>query len=222
LKSALRAAACLAALAAVAAGSGCATGGATPAAAPASAARAELPRVITWDCGGQRVDAWRLDGAIELVAGERQWRLPQVPAASGARHADATSWFWSKGQASALLSLDGSPAIDCAPSAEPSAWAAAAARGMRLRALGAEPDWVLEYTPGDQFVFTRRDGESLRLPAAGGGSTPARGAADGRTIEVETLPGPCGDGMSDLAYEFGVRVRIDGGAPLAGCGRALY
>lgn len=218
MKSALRAAACLAALAAVALGSGCAPGGA----APAPAARMELPRVVTWDCGGQRVDAWRLDGAIELVAGERQWRLPQVPAASGARHADATSSFWSKGHSSALLSLDGRPAVACVPAAEPSAWAAAAARGMRLRALGAEPDWVLEYTPGDQFVFTRRDGDSLRLPAAGGGSTPARGAADGRTIEVETLPGPCSDGMSDLAHEFGVRVRIDGGAPLAGCGRALF
>ncbi len=168
------------------------------------------------------VDAWRLDDAIELVIGERQWRLPQVPAASGARYADAGNEFWTQGPASARLILDAAAPVDCLRAAEPSAWAAAAARGMRVRALGTEPDWSLEYTPGEQFVFHRRGEASLRLPAVGGGTTPARGAAGGRTIEVEILPGPCSDGMSDLAYEFGVRVRLDDNPALRGCGRALY
>lgn len=53
-------------------------------------------------------------------------------------------------------------------------------------------------------------------------AAPALRAADGRTIEVETLPGPCTDGINGLTHEFGLRVRVDGAPPLAGCGRALY
>jgi uncharacterized membrane protein/membrane-bound inhibitor of C-type lysozyme len=212
----------LTSLAAAAITGGCAASVSLPERDAAQALRAELPRVVNWDCGGLRVDAWRLASAIELVAGERQWRLPRVRAASGARYADGTSAFWSKGPANARLSLDGAPPVDCAPSTEPSAWTAAAARGARFRAVGIEPDWSLEYTPGEQFLYLRPGQPALRLPAVGGGVSPARGGADGRTIEVETLPGSCGDGMSDLAYEFGVRVRLDGAPPLAGCGRALY
>ena len=68
-----------------------------------------------YQCGELDVTAnFRGEGDAEFVFNGRVLKLPHVPAASGARYADAQgNEFWSKGEAEARLTLQGQPPRTC-------------------------------------------------------------------------------------------------------------
>lgn len=107
---------------------------ATTAAAPTDASDAaapttpEIPKkdgqttTYRYQCGDLDVTAnFRGEGDAEFVFNGRVLKLPHAQAASGARYADAQgNEFWSKGEAEALLTLQGQPPRTCVgPGATP-------------------------------------------------------------------------------------------------------
>jgi membrane-bound inhibitor of C-type lysozyme len=65
------------------------------------------PRVFAYACDGLafRVEVTR-ERALLFLPGRASRSLPAVPAASGAKYADGSTLYWSKGD-EALLTLDG-------------------------------------------------------------------------------------------------------------------
>jgi membrane-bound inhibitor of C-type lysozyme len=71
------------------------------------------PRVFAYACDGFafRVEVTR-ERALLFLPGRGSRSLPAVPAASGAKYADGSTIYWSKGD-EALLSLDGTEHTGC-------------------------------------------------------------------------------------------------------------
>jgi membrane-bound inhibitor of C-type lysozyme len=91
----------------------------------AQAAESELAIRAAYRCLGRfdAVDVTALffnrpPAAVVLLVGETATRLPQAPAASGARYADGNQSFWIKGD-QASWSIGGGPPMRCGPTPEP-------------------------------------------------------------------------------------------------------
>jgi uncharacterized membrane protein/thiol-disulfide isomerase/thioredoxin len=104
-------------------------------------------------------------------------------------------------------------------------WAAAAARGVAFRAVGNEPGWYLELTPGKTVEVVADYGErkaSLPAPesfeAAESKALSLKSGSHALAFAVEKKT--CSDGMSDAVYPYAVKMTLDG-RDYAGCGRAL-
>jgi putative lipoprotein len=179
-----------------------------------------------WQCGELGVASHYLGYAdmVELSFSGRTVVLPMAVAASGARFADdAGNEFWSRGD-TASLSLPGEPVRECTRSTRPSPWFEAAARGVRFRAIGNEPGWLLEMGHGEQpdlraeLDYGERTVEMQGLTPAGDGWTGE--TADGTAVAVKVERGGCSDGMSGELYEATVQLRL-GEAQYHGCGAWL-
>lgn len=105
-------------------------------------------------------------------------------------------------------------------------WAAAKAAGVDFRAIGQEPGWILDITPGQKLELTYDYGERrVVLPYVEPtypreGSTLYVSQGDGHAISVAIQRFPCADAMSGQPYPAKVTVVIDG-RTLEGCGRTL-
>jgi len=95
---------------------------------------------------------------------------------------------------------------------------------VTLEALGTEPFWNVEVT---RRAIVYRDPENPRVVffADAGAMTEAgmtfhssRADSTPGRIEIDILPGPCSDGMSDTQYPLSATVRLDGRL-LKGCAR---
>lgn len=91
----------------------------------AQAAEAELAIRVAYRClgGFHAVEVTALffnrpPAALVLLVGETATRLPQAPAASGARYADGNQSFWIKGDR-ASWSIGGAAPMGCGPAPEP-------------------------------------------------------------------------------------------------------
>jgi putative lipoprotein len=180
-----------------------------------------------WQCGEIGVASHYLGDAdlIELSFSGRTLVLPIAVAASGARFADDQgSEFWTRGD-SASLALPGEPVRECTRSARPSPWFEAAARGVRFRAVGNEPGWLLEVGHGDapdlraELDYGERTLDVHGLEPAGSGWTGQ--TADGTAVMVEVERVDCHDGMSGVRHEATVQLRL-GEAVYRGCGAWLH
>lgn len=179
-----------------------------------------------WQCGELGVASHYLGHAdlVELSFSGRTVVLPIAVSASGARFADDRgSEFWTRGD-TASLALPGEPTRECTRSARPSPWYQAAARGVRFRAIGNEPGWLLEVGHGErpalhaELDYGERTVELQGLEPAGDGWT---GETDGGTaVAVEIERGDCSDGMSGARFEAAVQLRL-GDALYRGCGAWL-
>lgn len=179
-----------------------------------------------WQCGEIGVATHYLGHAdlMELSFSGRTVVLPIAVAASGARYADdAGNEFWTRGD-SARLALAGEAARECTRSARPSPWFDAAARGVRFRAIGNEPGWLLEVGHGErpslraELDYGERTVELEGLAPAGDGWTAE--APDGTGVALEVERRECSDGMSGARFEATVRLRV-GDAAYDGCGAWL-
>lgn len=175
-----------------------------------------------WHCAdGSSVLSRGLERAVELRDGAAVLTLRQVAAASGARYEDGRRLFWNRGD-SALLSRDGSPPLECRENRRLSLYEDARSRGVRLRAQGNEPGWVLEIGPGAGALLDNRYGRSRlafeRLtPLPGGGY---EGVSGGIRMRVEIRDERCIDDMSGEAFAVAVRLRL-GEETRRGCGERL-
>lgn len=179
-----------------------------------------------WQCGEIGVASHYLGHAdlVELSFSGRSMVLPIAVSASGARFADDQgSEFWIRGD-TASLALPGEPLRECTRSAQPSPWYQAAARGVRFRAIGNEPGWLLEVGHGErpalhaELDYGERTLELEDLEPSGDGWTAETSDGTGFALEVERED--CSDAMSGARFEATVRLRL-GDATYHGCGAWL-
>jgi putative lipoprotein len=181
---------------------------------------------------------YHCEPALRFVArleGQRVWLflpnqtidLPHVPAASGARYADADTVFWEKG-GEAMLDLGDRHYRDCRNDRRAAIWEHAKLNGVSFRAIGNEPPWVLEIYDGNRIdLRTGYEGRLHRFTDARIDADPAARATrytarqDDKDITVRLSAGGCQDTMSGESFETRVTVRFND-RELRGCGRALH
>lgn len=103
-------------------------------------------------------------------------------------------------------------------------WVDAASRGVRFRALGNEPSWVLEITDKSLTMITdlgqRKTGFALAAPVVKGDTTIWRSGGTGEGLVAVVQRKPCADDMSGEAMDAIAAVTFEG-ATYKGCGRFL-
>ena len=95
------------------------------------------------------------------------------------------------------------------------------AKEKRYQALGTEPFWSVEITPGKLRYSTPDNPDGIAFPAsesALGTGTRYSGMMDGKALSVTIKPGQCSDGMSDTAYPYKALLTIEGRTE-QGCAR---
>jgi putative lipoprotein len=177
--------------------------------------------LVPYACGDETAVARFSDGAVSLALTEADLRLPQVPAASGARYEADGTLFWIRGE-EALLERAGGPARTCAVG-PPARWRDAAEAGTDLRAVGQEPGWLLDLDLGKGIVLRADYGEtvvSTPAPAPGAGTLSWHARAGSRRLSVAAEERVCRDAMSGQPYPLAVAVTLDEQV-LHGCGTWL-
>jgi putative lipoprotein len=103
-------------------------------------------------------------------------------------------------------------------------WADAARRGIKFRALGNEPSWVLEVTDKQLTMITdlgeRRTEFPLAKPVMKGETTIWRSAGAGEGLVAVVQRARCVDGMSGEEFEASAAATFEG-QTYRGCGRFL-
>ena len=121
-------------------------------------------------------------------------------------------------------STDTLDAIGAAKRAE--TWRAARRRGVRFRAIGQEPGWLVEVTDDSlrvEWNYGQQMASGPRVEAEGAASNePLRYVAETKQgpVQVEAVERRCVDPMNGDAFPLSVTVRV-GTDTLAGCGRLL-
>jgi membrane-bound inhibitor of C-type lysozyme len=204
-------------------------------AAPASTtpSPADLPTLTAhaYVCGDEYVvTKLEEDGSLWIFLPDQTIQLQHTPAASGARYADGSVVFWSKG-VEAVLIRDGTEAT-CVEDRHASLVEDAKLRGMDFRGTGNEPPWILEMGPDSIMLYTGYEANRHAFPAVPPVTDQqARVSvwetvdADGGTLRVQlSVPADgrrCQDSMADRTYETHVELLLDGQL-LRGCGNALH
>lgn len=207
------------------------TPGPAPAPAPAATAANDEPpagvlRAYVWDCAdGQTLVMRNLfrERAVAIDFHDGTRRLDQTLSASGARYADAVAVFWTKGS-SATLERQGLPAVQCSERRAASLMEDARARGIRIRALGNEPGWVLEVGPAGRLSWTTNYGELRydfdQAQRAGVDGTATYVAQQGtNSIKATVKTERCLD-EGDVEYDLAATVEFEG-QTYRGCGTRL-
>jgi uncharacterized membrane protein len=89
-----------------------------------------------------------------------------------------------------------------------------------MAAVGTEPFWRADIQPGGQISLTR---PAQGQAPVGAPYAPPRAVAGGAAftagpLKIQFTPGPCSDGMSDVAYPYTATVTAPDGVTLKGCG----
>jgi uncharacterized membrane protein len=203
-----------------------------PASAPAAESQAGPPagalRAYYWQCEGGlefvMKNLWR-ENAVTLGLHEGSRRLERVPSASGAKYADQSIEFWTKGSAGTLEHKPAAP-VKCTETRARSLIEDARARGVVFRGRGNEPGWTVEVGPYAALVLETNYGAArhafANATAAGEASTERTYSTeqDGQRIDVKIRQESCQDDMSGEAFDYSFRVTF-GDATLEGCGARL-
>ena len=166
---------------------------------------------------------------VARAAQERAWlfmqdgemTLPGVSAASGAKYANATTVFWTKGSEALLETPQGiHQGCGIHPSSGP--WKEARERGVTFRATGNEPGWILEIVRGGETTLVTDYGESRYRfatpePEMSGDRIFYESHSEPVNIVIELARTPCRDGMSGFPFQATVRISVDG-KDYRGCG----
>lgn len=164
--------------------------------------------------------------SVRLLLPDTTLSLPHVASASGARFSEAGYTYWSKGE-EALLETPGRSFTGCISDKGGPGWQEARARGVRFRAVGQEPGWIVDIHEADSITVLADYGETRhRFPSVqpevdrGAGRTVYRTGAAGHRATVVIENEACRDAMSGWPYEATVRMTLDG-REHRGCGRWL-
>lgn len=196
--------------------------------APAATTAAGTAPASAFRCGDLLLGVSRAaagDTAIVSWSGHRR-TLQKAAAEAGEHYADDMAAFHQVGD-DATFTLAGADALSCSATDETSPWDEARARGVSLRAIGTEPGWLAEITPGDppalkalldygeRHVDVPALSKDEALPGYAGTT------ADGTAVSLRFVEGACSDGMSDQSYPAEVQLTV-GAETFRGCGAQLY
>lgn len=186
------------------------------------------PASFSYGCGGEFRFVARLKGgreSVRLVLPDTALTLPRVVSASGAKYGEGPYVYWSHGE-KARLDTPRRSFTDCVNDEGGPGWLDAKARGVRFRAVGQEPGWILDVRRDGGIDIQADYGEKVfSLPP----SEPETDRADRTAYRVETEAHraaiviedvPCRDAMSGWPYESTVSMTLDG-REYQGCGRWL-
>ena len=186
-------------------------------------------RAYEWECdGGLTLHMKNLfrEDAITLEMHEGPRKLLRVRSASGAKYADETLSFWTKGE-SAMFERKGQPLISCRESRAKSLVADARERGVSYRGQGNEPGWTLEIGPGRSLIYVANYGQERHefddVTTAvddGTGVTVYQARHGDMPIRVTVAKEACKDDMSGADFDHWFVVEF-GGQTHRGCGLAL-
>jgi uncharacterized membrane protein len=201
-----------------------------PPAAPPSTTEAWPEGVLHayyWECdGGLKLVMRNLlrENAITLNLHEGTRRLEQVPAASGAKYADQSIEFWTKGGTATYERKPAAP-VNCTELRARSLVEDARARGVIYRGRGNEPGWIMEIGPGSALTYVTNYGQDRHeypLATASGDATQrvyTAGEGDS-SLRVTVKQSACADDMSGEAFDHSFEL-VFGGQTLRGCGERL-
>lgn len=173
---------------------------------------APLAFASRFDCGGTTVEFGMQDDTPTLRLDGRDYRMRQVPAASGSRYvaeADDTVTFWSKGT-EAMLSVGGEERPACARVGEDP---------KSYTARGNEPGWSVVI--GEAEAELVADTGATRVTTARPDARPEPGAyvldmpEIGARLRLEERL--CHDGATGMPYPHRATLSL-GGQKLHGCG----
>jgi putative lipoprotein len=182
-----------------------------------------------WECDGDLTlnvrNLFRED-AVTIALHEGERKLPLVVSASGAKYADDTITFWTKGN-EATFEREGSPAVNCREVGAKSLLADARVRGVAYRGTGNEPGWMVEIGPAKRLLFVTNFGEQRH--EFGDASTPGADSSGvtvftarhgNEEIKVTVAREACIDDMSGAEFDHRMVVEF-AGQSLRGCAAAV-
>jgi putative lipoprotein len=163
---------------------------------------------------------------VRLLLPDTTLTLPPVVSASGARYDDGTYGYWAKGD-EALLEMPGRSYTGCVSDEGGPGWRDAKARGVRFRAVGQEPGWLLDVQADGAIDVEADYGEAVHhFPPVepevdpGAGRTIHRIETEAHRATIVIDDEPCRDAMSGWPFEATVTMVLDG-REYGGCGRWL-
>jgi putative lipoprotein len=187
-----------------------------------------VPRTYVYECSDGYTFPARIEGRDAwLFLPEQTVKLPNVPAASGAKYSDGSTLFWTKGD-NAFLETGGRRHSACRNNRAKAIWEDAKLRGVSFRAVGNEPGWHLEITPSEKTVFVTDYGEFQHSAITPQPVTEKNTRKTTYNVEntehnlkVEIKGQSCEDTMSGEIFGATVTVKLDG-KTYKGCGKALH
>ncbi len=191
---------------------------------PAAPTAETGPRTVAFRCTGDgNMTARFHKGEVRLFLPGRSVLLPAAVSASGARYAGAAGEFWDKG-GQARVTLDGRQR-DCVALDALDPWAEAKLAGVSFRALGHEPEWLVEVRPGRDVVLSRgipptADRWPYDRPRHTATARVWTLSSPRGSLTVFSTPRPCRDSMSGETFPETVTV-ISPVGTVQGCGRDL-
>jgi putative lipoprotein len=200
-----------------------------PAVTPDEAPPEGVLHAYVWECDGGLTlnvrNLFREDAVtIDLHEGER--KLPLVVSASGAKYADETLTFWTKGS-EATFERKGTAPIQCREVRAKSLLADARLRGVVYRGTGNEPGWMVEIGPATRLLFVTNFGAerhefdgSSTTGADPSGVTVFTARHGDQEIKVTVAREACTDDMSGAEFDHRMIVEF-GGQGLRGCAAAV-
>jgi len=182
-----------------------------------------------WECDGDlTLDVRNLfrEDAVTIALHEGERKLPLVVSASGAKYADETITFWTKGN-EATFQRKGTPPVNCREVRAKSLLADARVRGVDYRGTGNEPGWMVEIGPATRLLFVTNFGEErhefgdARTPGADSSGVTVFTARHGNEeINVTVARESCIDDMSGAEFDHRMVVEF-AGQSLRGCAAAV-
>ena len=183
-------------------------------------------QAVVFECQGGSRFLVRYDGDrawLESPAGHPV-RLERQPSASGEKFTADRLTVWSKGE-EAMIEAGGERHTGCRRNRAASAWEQARLDGVRFRALGNEPGWILEIAEDSGIDLVTDYGQTRLRFDRPTRSDPAEGTirydaqGDDRISVVLTFD-TCHDDMSGEPYPVRAEIRLRG-RTYRGCGRQL-
>ena len=176
------------------------------------------------DCGTLAFHAALRENQATLYLPGLALSLPRKKADPGQRYHGHGYELWRRdGQTRVRTPEQRFP--QCRISEQHNPWASAWLRGVRFRAFGHEPGWILEIGRGRQLRLEWNYGEqqlTTTVPEASlrDGLVIYRGQTEQHKLRVEILEHACRDSAKGEEHSHAVRVFIDE-RTLHGCGRGL-
>lgn len=200
-----------------------------PTALPEDAPPEGVLHAYVWECDGDlTLDVRNLfrEDAVTIALHEGERKLPLVVSASGAKYADETITFWTKGN-EATFERKGTPPVNCREVRAKSLLADARVRGVTYRGTGNEPGWMAEIGPATRLLFVanfgaeRHEFGDASTPGADpSGATVFTARHGNEEIKVTVTREACIDDMSGAEFDHRMVVEF-GGQILRGCAAAV-
>ncbi len=175
-----------------------------------------------WACDGYEFALQRGDETVALTLPGRDVELAATGEARDRRYARNEIALAFAGNDSLRLTV-GLEEHVCTRKAWSGPWQRAEDAGVAFRAVGQEPGWFVEVTPGGDLVAVLDYGErTITVPAPEvtplhGGARGYQADGDGRVVQLIIEPLTCFDGMSGQIHPETATLAVDG-QRYQGCG----